>query len=223
MNELFSEPFKRKKLVPQKLLDYGFVPDNKIWRYKTNILNDEFLLFVTVSASGNVDTDIVEIETNESYVLYKTNATGSFVGEVRNAVLSKLSDIAEKCFESSVFKSSQAQNIIDYVRKTYCNELEFLWQKFPENAVWRREDTGKWYGALLTVRKNKLGLGGDEKVEVIDLRTKPEKMSVLLQDTRYFPGYHMNKKSWFTVILDGSVDTKELFALIDESFLLAVK
>ena len=223
MNELFSEPFKRKKLVPQKLLDYGFVPDNKIWRYKTNILNDEFLLFVIVTASGNVDTDIVEIETNESYVLYKTNATGSFVGEVRNAVLSKLSDIAEKCFESSVFKSSQAQNIIDYVRKTYCNELEFLWQKFPENAVWRREDTGKWYGALLTVRKNKLGLGGDEKVEIIDLRAKPEKMPELLQDTRYFPGYHMNKKNWFTVILDDSVDTKELFALIDESFLLAVK
>ena len=223
MNELFSEPFKRKKLVPQKLLDYGFVPDNKIWRYKTNILNDEFVLFVTVTASGNVDTDIVEIETNESYVLYKTNATGSFVGEVRNAVLSKLSDMAEKCFESSVFKSSQAQNLIDYVRKTYSNELEFLWQKFPENAVWRREDTGKWYGALLTVRKNKLGLGGDEKVEVIDLRTKPEKMPELLQDTRYFPGYHMNKKNWFTVILDDSVDTKELFALIDESFLLAVK
>ena len=30
-------------------------------------------------------------------------------------------------------------------------------------------------------------------------------------------------KKLFTVILNDSVDTKELFALIDESFLLAVK
>ena len=38
----------------------------------------------------------------------------------------------------------------------YCDELEFLWQKFPDNAVWRRKDNKKWYGALLTVSKEKL-------------------------------------------------------------------
>jgi predicted DNA-binding protein (MmcQ/YjbR family) len=32
------------------------------------------------------------------------------------------------------------------------------------------------------------------------------------------PGYHMNKKHWNTVILDGSVPDKELFSWIDHSY-----
>ncbi len=32
------------------------------------------------------------------------------------------------------------------------------------------------------------------------------------------PGYHMNKKHWNTVILDGKIPTKEVFAMIDHSF-----
>jgi predicted DNA-binding protein (MmcQ/YjbR family) len=32
------------------------------------------------------------------------------------------------------------------------------------------------------------------------------------------PGYHMNKKHWNTVILDGSVPDREVFAWIDHSY-----
>ena len=32
------------------------------------------------------------------------------------------------------------------------------------------------------------------------------------------PGYHMNKKHWNTVFLDGSVPDKEIFAWIDHSY-----
>ncbi len=32
------------------------------------------------------------------------------------------------------------------------------------------------------------------------------------------PGYHMNKKHWNTVILDGKIPTKEVFAMIDHSY-----
>lgn len=48
----------------------------------------------------------------------------------------------------------QSQELIDYVRQTYGDELEFLWKKFDDNAVWRRKDTKKWYAALLTTQKN---------------------------------------------------------------------
>lgn len=34
------------------------------------------------------------------------------------------------------------------------------------------------------------------------------------------PGYHMNKKHWNTVILDGSVPDKEVFSWIDHSYKL---
>ncbi len=32
------------------------------------------------------------------------------------------------------------------------------------------------------------------------------------------PGYHMNKKHWNTVMLDGSVPDKEIFSWIDHSY-----
>ena len=37
------------------------------------------------------------------------------------------------------------------------------------------------------------------------------------------PGYHMNKKHWNTVILDGSIPTNEIRRMIDNSYLLVVK
>lgn len=52
--------------------------------------------------------------------------------------------IANKCFENDVFQSDYAHKVIRYVRQTYGDELEFLWERFPDNAIFRRKDTGKW-------------------------------------------------------------------------------
>jgi predicted DNA-binding protein (MmcQ/YjbR family) len=37
------------------------------------------------------------------------------------------------------------------------------------------------------------------------------------------PGYHMNKKHWNTVIMDGSIPNNELLAMVDDSYDLVVK
>ena len=96
------------------------------------------------------------------------------------------------------------------------------WKRSSDNAILRRKDTGKWYAAILTVAKSKLGIDSGEVVEIIDLRVKPEKLEALLQNDNYYPGWHMNKKSWYTIILDGSVDTEEICRGIDESYRLAL-
>jgi predicted DNA-binding protein (MmcQ/YjbR family) len=36
------------------------------------------------------------------------------------------------------------------------------------------------------------------------------------------PGYHMNKKHWNTILLDGSVPDKEVFSWIDHSYDLVI-
>ena len=38
-----------------------------------------------------------------------------------------------------------------------------------------------------------------------------------------FPGYHQNKEHWNTVILDGTVQAKEVKRMIPESYNLVVK
>jgi len=218
---MFEDIFRRRKWNIDKLMCYGFESKESYWIYDTTIMKGAFKLHVSVLENGDVGTDLVENETNEPYILYKTDASGTFVGEVRTEIEKVLRKIADECFECSVFKSEQALKIIDYVRDTYNDELEFLWTKFPDNAVWRRKDNNKWYGAILTVSRNKLGLSSNEIAEIIDLRLEQEQMPKTVDYERYFPGWHMNKKSWYTIILDNSVSTEEICHRIDESYKLA--
>lgn len=218
---MFEDIFHRRKLNIDKLMCHGFESKESYWIYDTTIMNGAFKLHVSVLENGVVGTDLVENETNEPYTLYKTNASGTFVREVRTEIEKVLRKIADECFELSVFKTEQALKIIDYVRDTYGDELEFLWTKFPNNAVWRRKDNNKWYGAILTVSRNKLGLSSNEVAEIIDLRLEQEQMPKTVDHEHYFPGWHMNKKSWYTIILDNSVSTEEICFRIDESYKLA--
>lgn len=58
----------------------------------------------------------------------------------------------------------------------------------------------------------------------INLKCDPER-SIELRDTwkAITPGYHMNKKHWNTLLLDGSVPTRLIRELIDHSYDLVVK
>ncbi len=66
-------------------------------------------------------------------------------------------------------------------------------------------------------------LGINDEPLRINLKSDPLTAEVLRQ--RYaavLPGYHMNKRHWNTVVLDGSVPEKELREMIDESYRLVV-
>ncbi len=150
-------------------------------------------------------------------------AVGSFVGKIRSEFENILSEISQTCCFSDVFKSLVSKKVIRYVQEHYKDELEFLWPKFPQNAVFRRQDNTKWYAAVLTVTKDKLGLDSEDTVEIIDLRGTPADIEQLVDGKNYFPGWHMNKKHWFTICLDGSVSFEEICRRIDTSYLLAQK
>ncbi len=220
---MFEDISLRKKANKEKLAAYGFSKNGNVMSYTADIMGGTFALKVTINETGAVDTSLTEKDGGEEYILYKTNAVGAYVGEVRAAVESVLTDISERCFEPSVFKAEQTQRVMDYVNEKYGDELEFLWEKFPDNAIFRRTDNRKWYGLILTIKKSKLGVVGDDAVEIAVLRCAPENMDTLLTQSGYFPGWHMNKKSWYTVILDGTLSDTELFGRIDESFALAGK
>ena len=220
---MFDELFRRKTVDIQKAVLFGFAQGNGNYIYATDILDGSFLLQVIITLNGNIDTKLTEKATDDEYVLYKTNATGAFVGEVRNAIEAILIQVADKCYSTEIFKSAQAKEIICYVREKYGDELEFLWEKFPDNAIWRRKDNEKWYGILLTVKASKLALDGDTMNEILDLRIKTEDIETTVDNQRFFMGYHMNKKHWYTLLLNGAIPTEEIFRRIDESYLLAKK
>lgn len=213
--------FKNKKLIRIKLKEFGFKKNGNKFLYQENIMNGEFMVKIEISEPNNVKTQTLETETGDLYTLHLTDSDGTFVGKVREEYNNLLHKIALNCFENTVFKFKDTYKVIDYVKKKYGDDVEYLWEKFPENAIARRKDNSKWYLALLTVGKNRLGFDSEELVEVIDLRVDKDVLPELIKQDNIFPGYHMNKKHWISILLDGSVDIKKIYEFIDQSYILA--
>ncbi len=59
--------------------------------------------------------------------------------------------------------------------------------------------------------------------ESINVKCHPEK-SIRLRETYagVSPGYHMNKRHWNTILIDGSIPDKLIYQWIDESYTLVV-
>lgn len=222
--DIIKSIFQRKSVNFEKLTAYGFSKEAGIYSYNTTLSDSSFTMTVNITKAGEITAVVIDPTFNEPYILHLVDgATGAFVGQVKNEYESVLEEIAEKCFDAQFFKSRQAKEVIAYLRKTYGDELEYLWQKFPDNAVVRRKDNQKWYAAILTVSRQKLGFDSDENVEILDLRMTPENIEKQVDSIKILPGYHMNKKHWITICLDGSVSTGDIFSRIDESYRLAVK
>lgn len=213
--------FNNKTPDFNKLQAYGFILKDNGYIYKCDILGGQFKLQTFITGTGNLSTQLIDTATDEEYILHLTGAEGKFVGKIRNEYTEILQNIAEKCFNPQIFKQPYTNEIITYIKNKYNDSPEFLWNKFPEDAIVRRQDNKKWYAVFLTVEKNKLGLTETEKTEILDIRANSEEISEIIDNRKYFRGYHMNKKHWLTICLDGSVSLPEIFSFIDKSYLLA--
>ena len=211
--------FRYKTPNAEKLAAYGFSPDGDGVSSAIPILRGAFNMDVAVAPDGSVRFRVLEKATGEEYVLvHVDSARGGFVGDVRKACEKVLLDIAAKCFDTEILKAEQTKRTLAFIKAEFSAEPEFLWEKYPDYAAFRRPDNQKWFAIILTVDRSKLGLDGHGNVEIIDLKAFPADVETRLADPRFFKAYHMNKIHWFTVCFDGSVPDETLFALIAESW-----
>ncbi len=98
--------------------------------------------------------------------------------------------------------------------ESYCLSKNGAIKEFPfgkEHAVFKV--MGKLF-AIISIEENPLR---------INLKATPE--DCLVYRDLYpcvVPGYHMNKKHWNTVVLDGCLEDEVLCEMIDESYALIV-
>ena len=112
------------------------------------------------------------------------------------------------------------RKIIDYIKKEYEAEPEHLWRSYPDYIVFRYSDNNKWFGIIMDVSRDKLGLDGDDRVDIIDVKVgDPFLRDMLIQQPGYLPAYHMNKGNWITVLLDGTVSFEDVCGMVDEGFM----
>lgn len=220
MTSIQAQVFANRQPDWSQLAAYGFEGSGSDWAYTTPLVGT---LQLTVTLHGNsVTTKVIDGDNGAPYVLHLDPAnSGLFVGQVRGAYLSILEDIAAKCFTSTTFATGQSAAIIAELTAKYNETPEFLWQKFPNNAIIRRADNRKWYALLVKVAADKVGLAGSELVDLLVVRAEPATIAAKLQAGTALPAYHMNKQHWLSYQLDQQTPLADLMAAIEASRKLA--
>jgi len=107
--------------------------------------------------------------------------------------------------------------LIEYCQNEYNSEVDKPFKHFPDYVAIRHPN-GKWFGLVMNVPANKLGLPGTDEVDVVDLKVEPELNSILQIQPGFLPGYHMSKVHWISARLDKFNKVDELADLIEGSY-----
>ncbi len=115
------------------------------------------------------------------------------------------------------------EKTIEYVRSAYSVEPDCPFSGSPEAIVFRHQPTRKWFGLIMEVQRSRLGLPGGGMVSVLNVKCPALLSGSLRMQEGILPAYHMNKNSWISILLDGSVPEETVRSLIDMSFDLTRK
>ena len=210
--------FAKYTPIIKKLKEYGFLKKGDYHFFEKSFLNDEFKAIISISKSGEITGIVYDNENNEEFLPLRIEGQqGAFIGEIRSAYENILLDIRNKCFEENAFISEQANRITKLIFTKYGDKPEFLWEKFQGFGVFRNPDSGKWYGLISNINANKIDKNRNEEIEILNIKADENEIPKLHKIKGFYPAYHMNKKSWITIILDNSVKDEAIIGLIEKS------
>ncbi len=215
--------FENRTIDVEKMREFGFIRKDNSFVYEASMSNPQFKIVVEISKERKFSKVIDRMENDEYELVDVKETSGNFVSKMKEELEMFLNELVNKCTKMDVFKQDQTKNVIDYIKEKYEADCEHLWEKFPENAIWRNQKNKKWFGALLVISESKLGLESNKITEILDLRYQKEEIKSIIDNEKVFSGYHMNKNNWITIRLDGSVELEEIYKLIDNSYFLSLK
>ena len=208
--------FKRSTLIPDKLLSFGFVKKDNIYKYSTKIMHDKFRVDIEVNKES-IHGKIYDLSTNEEYTNFRIEDFGAFSNTIREKYIEVLKSIRNNCFVSKYFIGSQSNRIANMIVKNFNCEPEFLWEKNPGFGVFRNAPSDKWFAIIMNIDKSKVVSESSGEVEVINVKSDDFTESYLKKKGIY-PAYHMNKKSWVTIILDDTLSDAKILNIISTSY-----
>lgn len=112
------------------------------------------------------------------------------------------------------------QALFKFIKETYNVEPDYPW--FDENAVVRHQDTRKWFGVIMNITADKLGINSEKRMDILNVKCDPILTGSLRRENGYYPAYHMNKSSWITIDIE-NVKGDEIKMLVDMSYELTKK
>ena len=209
-----------------KLVKFGFVKNGSKYSFSGKFLNGDFTADVVVTSGGDVSASVFDVQAGERYLPLRAKSRQSaFVNEVRESYRVFLREIKNACFVPQPFLTDQANRIAREAEKLFGDKIDFPFSTAPEYGVFRNPENRKWYGIIMNIPKSKIENSGraaslsaeDAIVEIINIKIDPEKSIELKKRRGFYDAYHMSKKNWITIALDGSVSDGLIVDLLKKS------
>ena len=156
--------------------------------------------FQVVSASKKLGLELIALDdVNERYQLFDIPTTSSSIAQALREEASELAFLWLHPEQSDIEEARQkwtkwmTENIVPY----HGNPFEKT-----EAMGFMVEDKGKWYGLMMEVPLQKLGVASKANALVLNVKIHPEDKERLLSTDGIFEAYHMNKKHWISIALN---------------------
>ena len=220
---LEEEFFANYEAEKGALIEYGFVKKGDALFYESPLPAMDMRLIL--SYDGTFSGKIFDTAMDEEYTNFRRPGASGFSAEVRQNFTDILKDIREKCCKNLFFRSAQMRRICAFIQERFASEPEFLWKKLPVFAAFRRKESGKWFALTGLVPRNKVDSQSSfqEKIEVLNIKIEKSRLSDLLSQKGIYEAYHMNKKSWISIIMDDSVGDETIQALLNAAYVSVEK
>ena len=203
----------------EKALAYGFVALGDTLCLQKALDGTEFYVKVTI-AGRRLEVNVFDSDTDEEYLPFNVpdNISG-YVMSVREKVEALLAELKEQCLE----KSNVKLQLLEYCSQTFGTTPEAPWADTPYAFTLKTARKNKWYALLTTIPYKSLGIEQAGRIDIMNIKLPPEKITQLVDRVSFYPAYHMNKKHWLTVLLKKDLDMALVQELVAESYSLVEK
>ena len=177
----------------------------------------EEFCFQVVTASKKQGLEIVALdEVNERYTLFDIPTTSSSIAQALREEAEELVFQWMHPEQSDIEETRQKwtkwiiENIVPYCGNPF---------EKTEALGFMVEEKGKWYGLMMQVPLQKLGVASKADALILNVKIHPEDKEQLIAHDGVYEAYHMNKTHWISIALNVCTDD----ALIKECIYTSYK
>ena len=160
----------------------------------------EGFCFQVVSASKKQGLEIVALDdVNERYTLFDIPTTSSSIAQALREEAEELVFQWMHPEQSDIEETRQKwskwiiENIVPYCGNPF---------EKTEALGFMVEEKGKWYGLMMQVPLQKLGVASKADALILNVKIHPEDKEQLIAHGGIYEAYHMNKKHWISIALN---------------------
>lgn len=211
----YAKLFENYILDETNLEADGFVLNDCGWQKTYPLENVDLEACTTLKSGFQPNIQVYDPLDMTPYTVYRSDsATGAFVGQVRQDLEELLLTIREKHFVfAPSFSTLQADEIARWALCEFNEKPDYPFSE-KDTYVLRASKNQKWYALFMNIPLSKLGLDSDQNTIVLNLRIEENDRKNI---STIFPAYHMNKKHWCSIPLDGRMSMDSLLELVFKS------